>query len=138
MSQEEASHKKYLLIPHFRLLLLISSATGISGLGLALVLWKLDPYENPGIGLPLFFFSFFFFLAGLFALLLFLLKKWQSSNQVYIKHVLISLRQGILLSTCTTLSAGLLVLGLLRIWSGLLLVVLMVLLELYLSNKDEL
>lgn len=126
-----------MMIPHFRVLGLILLATFISGSALLLALLKLDPYENSNIALPLFFLSFFFFLGGFFAIILFLLKRWKARDQVYVKHILISLRQGILLSTCTTVSLGLLTLGLLRIWNGLLMVALMMLLEFYLSGKDE-
>lgn len=71
-------------------------------------------------------------------MILFLLKKWRSDNEVFMKHILISVRQGFLLSSSTTLCLALLMLGLLRIWNGILIVALMMMIEFYLSGKDEL
>lgn len=125
-------------IPHYRILAWILAGTTLAWASWAVVLFKLDPYTNPSLALPLFFLSFFVALSGTFTLLLSFLKKWRSHDQIYVKHIMISLRQGILLSLCTTLCSGLLVLGFLRVWNGLLLVILMMLIEFYLSGKDEL
>ena len=59
-------------------------------------------------------------------------------DNVYLKHLIISLRQGVLLSACTNICLVLLMLGLLRIWNGLIIVTVMTLLEFYFSGKDEL
>lgn len=138
MNVDFHSQKKILLIPHYRLLTWIGGGTLIAWAAWLVVLLKLDPYTSTSLALALFFTSFFVALSGTFTLLLAFLKKWRTRDQLYVKHILISLRQGILLSLCTTLCAGLLVLGFLRIWNGLLLVILMMLIEFYLSGKDEL
>ncbi len=130
--------RKILLIPHYRILTWILGGTLLAWAAWLLVLFKLDPYANAPLSLTLFFISFFVALSGTFTLLLAFLKKWRTRDQLYIKHILISLRQGILLSLCTTLCSGLLVLGFLRVWNGLLLVILMMLIEFYLSGRDEL
>ncbi len=135
---EEAPRAKYWMIPHYRVLFYIVIGTAMAGLGWLVVINKLDPYSNPELALPLFFISTLIFFSGIFTILLAWIKKWKSRDQIYIKHVLIALRQGILLSFCTTLSIGLLMLGFLRIWNGLLLVSLMTLIEFYFSGKDEL
>lgn len=103
-----------------------------------LVVYKLDPYETTGLALTLFFISLTGALSGSFALVLFYIKKWRSESALSHKQVGISLRQGILLALCTGLCLGLLALGILRIWNGLLIVTLMMLLEFYLSAKDDL
>ncbi len=138
MNADFQSQKKFLLIPHYRLLTWISGGTLVAWTAWGVVLLKLDPYSSTSLALTLFLVSFFIALSGTFTLLMSLIKKWRTRDQLYIKHILISLRQGILLSLCTTLCAGLLVLGFLRIWNGLLLVILMMLIEFYLSGKDEL
>lgn len=125
-------------IPHYRILAWISVGTMIGWAAWLVVLFKLDPYRAPSLALPLFFASLFIAFSGTFTLLLSFLKKWRSHDQIYVKHIMISLRQGILLSLCTGLCSGLLILGFLRIWNGLLLVILMMLIEFYLSGKDEL
>jgi hypothetical protein len=132
-------HSKNLLrIPHFRILGVISIATLVNWAALTLVVLKLDPYESAKLALTLFFITSFLTLSGTFTIILFLLKKWRSEDNIYLKHLIISLRQGILLSACTNICLGLLMLGLLRIWNGLIIVTVMTLLEFYFSGKDEL
>ncbi len=123
---------------HHKVLYVISIATIISWLSWILVIMNLDPYTSTGMGLGLFFISLTLALIGTFTLILFFLKKLRNQNEVYIKHVMISLRQGILLSMSTTICLSFLMLGLLRIWNGLLIVIIITLLEFYLSGKDEL
>ena len=135
---ENRPHRKLLQIPHFRILFMILLATLISWSAWLLVLFKLDPFTSPKLALPLFFISSLLAFSGTFTLILFFLKRWRAGDHLYVKHITISLRQGILLSACTCLCMGLLMLGLLRIWNGLLLVAFMMLLEFYMSEKDEL
>lgn len=131
-------HKELLSIPHYRVLSIVAFATLLSSLAWLIVIFNLDPYESTGLGLSLFFLSLFFALSGGFSIILFFLKKWKSKNEIYLKHVSISLRQGILLSICTCSCLLLLMLGLLRIWNGLLIVFIIMFIEFYLSGKDEL
>ena len=135
---ETDHHRKLLNIPHYRILFIIIFATLLSWAAWLLVITKLDPFASASLALPLFFASTLLTLAGTFTLILFTLKRWRTGDQIYIKHVTVSLRQGILLSVCTCICLGLLILGFLRIWNGLLLVAFIMLLEFYLSEKDEL
>jgi hypothetical protein len=135
---EEKDRRKLLEIPHFRILSIIALATVLSWAAWILVVWNLDPWTETGLSLALFFVSTFLACAGSFSIILFFLKRWRSGDYIFVKHVLISLRQGVLLSLCTCICLTLLMLGLLRIWNGLLLVAFIMLLEFYLSGKDEL
>lgn len=135
---ESDHHRKLLSIPHYRILFIIIFASAFSWAAWLLVITKLDPFASASLALPLFFASSLLAFSGTFTLILFALKRWKAGDQIYIKHVTVSLRQGILLSVCTCICLGLLMLGLLRIWNGLLLVAFMMLLEFYLSGKDEL
>ena len=129
--------QKFLSIPHFRILFLIVLTSLISWAAWFLVVFKLDPFTSASLALPFFFASSLLAFSGTFSLILFVLKRWRAGDQIYIKHVLISLRQGILLSLCTCICLALLMIGLLRIWNGLLLVAFMMLIEFYLSGKDD-
>ena len=124
-------------IPHFRVLSVIAFATFLSGLAWLLVLIKLDPYETIDLAISLFFLSFFFFLTGIFCLMLFFIRAFKKDHNVLVKDIFISLRQGMLLSLCTCLCLALLMLGLLRIWNGFLLVSIVTLLEFYLSQGED-
>ncbi len=124
--------------PHQKVLIIIGAASLISWAAWSLVILNLNPFESTGLALTLFFISLSLALVGSYTIVLFYLKKMRSKIQVYTKHVMISLRQGILLGICTILCLGLLMLGLLRIWNGLLIVLLMTMIEFYLSGKDEL
>lgn len=130
--------KKLTDIPHYRILTIVIFAMLLGWTAFFLVIQKLDPWASPSIAIPLFFGSILIALMGTFTILLFFIKKWRSRDQIYIKHLLISMRQGMLLSLCTSICIGLLILGLLRIWNGLSLVILMMLIEFYFSGKDDL
>lgn len=135
---EPQKPQSLLKIPHYKLLALIGLATIIAWAALALVILKLDPYESTDMALSFFYISGFIGLTGTFTILLFFLKKWRAQDKVYLKHVTISLRQGFLLSGCTIICIALLMLGLLRVWNGLLLVAIITFAEFYFSSKDEL
>ena len=136
--KQSPENRALLKIPHYRILAWITLATLMAWIAWGLVVSKLDPYESTELGLPLFFISKLIALMGSFTIVLFWIKKWRARNHVYIKHLMISLRQGILLSICTTLCLGLQMLGLLRVWNGLLIVMIITLIEFYLSGRDEL
>ncbi|QQR55110.1 hypothetical protein IPG41_00840 [Candidatus Peregrinibacteria bacterium] len=137
MNEEKKKHP-YLIIPQYRTLLYFGFGTALAWGAWLLVLYKLDPFLSPSLSLSLFFITTFIALSGTFSIVLTLLKKWKNKDQIYFKHIMISLRQGVLLSICTVLCLGLLMLGFLRIWNGLLLVALIMLIEFYFSGKDEL
>jgi hypothetical protein len=131
-------HRNILELPHYKMLASIVFTTVLSWVAWLLVIFKLDPWSATDLALSLFYSSSFFALTGSFTIVLFMLKKIKAKNHVHLKHVTISLRQGFLLSTCTLICIALLMLSLLRVWNGLLLVSLMMLIEFYLSLKDEL
>ncbi len=125
-------------IPHYRILSFIAIG-GVAGLaGLIMTITNLDPYESTGVAMPFFFLSAFFTLTSSYTILLFLAKKVKIQEAIGVKHVLVSFRQAILLSVSTLLCMALLILGLLRVWNGLLIVSIITLVEFYLSGRDEL
>ena len=112
--------------------------TILSWAACGLVIAKLDPYIDTGPALGLFFFSAFLGLTGTFTLVLFYMKQWRIAGVHPGKHLEVSLRQGFLLGLSTILCLGLLMLGLLRIWNSLLIVLLITLIEFYFSGGEEL
>lgn len=125
-------------LAHNRILSVIIFASVLSWLAWGIVIMNLDPYNSTGLALSLFYLSLTLALIGSFTVILFFLKKWKAKNEVYVKHIMISLRQGILLGVTTIICLSLLMFGLLRIWNGLLIVIIITLIEFYLSGKDEL
>ena len=137
MNDQPPCKGSLLSIPHYKILAIIALATTVSWAAWLLAVMKLDPYESTDLALSLFFISIVLALTGTFTIILFFLKKWRTQDKVYVKHVTISLRQGLLLSLCTSVCLALLMLGLLRVWNGLLIVALITLIEFYFSSKDE-
>lgn len=137
MYDESETEKKWTHVPHYRILAIVIFATLLGWTAFFLVIQKLDPFLATSLALPLFFGSSTIALAGSFTILLFFLKKWRTHDHIYVKHILISLRQGVLLSICTNICIALLMLGLLRIWNGLIIVMIMMLIEFYMSGKDD-
>jgi hypothetical protein len=87
------------------------------------------------MSLILFFLSAFFAFTATFTLLGFGLRLWLHRYEIYLDHLNISFRQGILLTFCTMAVLGLLVLNALTWWSGLLLIALIILAELYFTKN---
>lgn len=130
------SYKKYLLI--------ISGTALIGWISFLLVLFKLEPCTAAGeisichsvssLALILFFTSAFLALTATFTLIGFGLRLWFHQQEIYIDHLNISLRQGILLTMCALAALALLLLNTLTWWSGFLLIFIIVLLELYFTR----
>ncbi|MEK9132767.1 MAG: hypothetical protein AAB606_03625 [Patescibacteria group bacterium] len=130
------SYKRYLLI--------IGLVAVVGWVSFSLVIWKLDPCTAPGevtichsvssLALILFFLSAFFALTATFTLLGFGLRLWLHRYEIYLDHFNISLRQGIMLTLCALAVFGFLLLNALTWWSGLLLISIIVLLELYFTR----
>ncbi len=123
------THKQYLSG------ILYSAA--VSWAAWALVVIKLDPFESTVLALLLFFVSLFFALVCTFTLLGFYVRKYVNQNEIYYHHINTSLRQGVLLAICADACLFLLVFGLLRWWSGILLVSLVTLVEFYMTKEDD-
>ena len=125
--QERENYRQYLLT--------IAVTALISWLAWGMVVLKLDPYESQSMALGLFFISLFFALIGSFTLFGFGLRQWIGKNKVYYHHLSVSLRQGLLLSFCTLLCIGFLIMGVLKWWNGLLVITIAVLIELYITSR---
>ncbi len=110
-----------------------------------LVLTKLEPCSEPGqltlckevsgSALALFALSLFLGLLGTFIGLGFGMRML-FTNEVYREHLGISIRQGLLLTLCIMGALGLQLLSALTWWSGLLLIGLIVIIELYFSSSN--
>lgn len=113
-------------------------------ISLILVLTKLEPCTGPGVLAPcggtapgpifLSFLSAFFALTATLTLLGFAIRLWLHRYEIYLDHLNISLRQGIMLTLCALGCFGLLLLSALTWWSGFLLIVIIILFELYFAR----
>ncbi len=120
--------------------------TVISWTAFILVLIRLEPcrsYSSTGfcgsvstIGVILFGLSLFFALTGLYTILGYLSRILFYKQEVHVNHFNISLRQGILLSTCSEAALIFLSVNVLRWWTALLLFGMIVLIEFYFLSKD--
>lgn len=127
-----------------RYLLILAGTAIVSWVSFLLVLFRLDPCTAPGkitichsasaLALLLFFTSAFFALTATFTLLGFGLRLWLHQYEIYLDHLNISLRQGLLLTFCTLAAAGLLLLNALTWWSGFILILIIILLEFYFTR----
>ena len=97
---------------------------------------KLDPFESTVLALTLFFISLFFVLLCIFTLAGFYVRRITDKGELYHYHMSTSLRQGVLLSICANICLFLLMLGLLAWWSGLLLVLIITLMEFYITKTE--
>lgn len=114
---------------------------GISGLiawiGWFLVINKLSPYESMGLSLLLFFLTLFIALSGTFTALGFYFRVWLFKNEIFYRHINVSLRQGVFLSLIAIFCLVFQMMKVLSWWSGLLLVAIALLLEFYFSSRDS-
>ncbi len=127
------SYRKYLYI--------IFAVAVFGWTSFVLVLFKLEPCTAPGeitichsvaaLPLILFFLSAFFAFAATFTLVGFGLRLWLHRYEIYLDHLNISFRQGLLLTFCLLAVFGLLLLNALTWWSGFLLISIIILLEFY-------
>lgn len=124
----------------------------ITMLGVALASWiswwlvitRMSPCTAPGkltlchsvsvLGLFLFFFSGCVALTASFTFLGFAIRLWFHQFELYLDHVSVSFRQGVLLALATIAASGLLLLNALTWWSGFLLIAIILLVELYFSR----
>ncbi len=126
---------------HHRYLAIIGAAGVVSWIAWIVVLSRIDPKPGlnsvNGLGLGLFYLSLFFALACTFAVIGFYLRLWLNKNEIFYQHILISFRQGALLST---IAIGCLTFQLLRVltwWSGLLLIATVTMVEFYFMARQE-
>ncbi|HCW32836.1 MAG: hypothetical protein UT55_C0093G0009 [Candidatus Peregrinibacteria bacterium GW2011_GWE2_39_6] len=118
-----------------RYLLPMAIVSFLGWMAWVIVIFKLDPFESTGWILVLFFLSLFLALIGSFTLLGFGLRCWLGKEEVSYYHLTVALRQGILLSLCTLLCVGFLMLGILKWWNGFLLLIIAVLVESFITGR---
>ncbi len=106
-------------------------------IGWILVITQLSPYANLSIALILFFITLFIALTGTFGVLGFYFRLWLFKNEIFYKHINVSMRQGTFLSLIAVFCLVFQMLRVLTWWSGLLLVGAAVLLEFYFSARDS-
>ncbi|MBI5755069.1 hypothetical protein HZA41_02525 [Candidatus Peregrinibacteria bacterium] len=103
-----------------------------------LVLWKLNPSENPALSLPLFFLTLFFASVSLLTCIgLFIRRSWYKNFPPY-NSLTVSFRQAVELTFCIIGSLFFLMLGVLTWWNGLLLGAIVLLAEWYFSARENL
>lgn len=122
---------------HHRYISIIAIAGLFSWMGWFLVLFKLSPYESMGFSLALFFVTLFLALSTSFTVVGFYFRVWLFKNEIFYKHINISLRQGVFLGLISIFTLVFQMLRVLYWWTGLLLIFVVVLLEFYFSMKDS-
>lgn len=130
------THKKYLII--------IGLAAIFSWTAWILVIRNLEPCMSYDYytfcksgskpALILFFTSLFFALTTTFTIIGYYLRLFLNKNEIFINHINIALRQGTVLAILALTALGMLTLGVLTWWSGILLITVFSLIELYLSS----
>ncbi len=120
-----------------RYISIIAGSGFLGWISFLLVLNRLSPYENMGLALSFFFITLFIALTCTFGVFGFYFRVWLFKNEIYYKHIGVSLRQGILLSMITNFCLVFQMMRLLSWWSGILLVMIAVLLEFYFSSRDS-
>ena len=122
---------------HHKYIGIITSAGIISWIAWALVITKMSPYESMGPSLTFFFVTLFIALTTTLTALGFYFRLWFFKNEIFYKHINVSLRQGVFLSLVAVFSLVFQMIKVLTWWSGILLVSAAVLLEFYFSSKDS-
>lgn len=101
-----------------------------SGAALGLVIIFINPFSAGAVGVSLILISIFFFVASLFTMLGFILRVLRSRKEVVYAHLATSFRQGLLLAIIVVGSLLLQVFRIFNIFSALLFVAAVVLIEL--------
>lgn len=122
---------------HSRYLLWIFVASLLGWGSVALVMYRLDPYESTGLAMTLLFIGLFIALTATFALLGYFIRRQIHQSEIFYSHVNVALRQGLLLSVCSLACLFLLIFNALTWWSGLLIIVFITLIEFYISSDDK-
>lgn len=124
-------------MPYNKYLSIIALSAAFSWIAWLLVIFKLNPYSTMGVSLSFFFLSLLIALSSTFTIIGFYVRVWLFRNEVFYKHISISLRQGILIGILSVFSLVFQMLRVLTWWSGLLLVLVIVLIEFYFSSQDS-
>ena len=122
---------------HHRYIGIITTAGVISWIAWILVITKMSPYESMGPSLTFFFVTLFIALTTTLTAIGFYFRLWVFKNEIFYKHINVSLRQGVFLSLIAVFSLVFQMIRVLTWWSGILLIAVAVLLEFYFSVKDS-
>ncbi len=122
------SHNKYISI--------IATAGIVSWISWIVVINKLNVFESMGISLLLFFLSLSIALICTFTIIGFYFRVWLNKNEIYYHHIQIAFRQSILLTLMVIGAMFFQILRILTWWSGGLLILTILLIELYFISKD--
>lgn len=121
---------------HHRYISIIGFSGLMAWIAWVLIVFKLSPFESMEISLSFFYITLLIALSCTFTVLGFYFRVWLFKNEIFYKHINISLRQGIFLSLIAVFCLVFQMMRVLTWWSGSLLVVVAVLLEFYFSSKD--
>ncbi|MFH1284366.1 MAG: hypothetical protein ABIH78_02135 [Candidatus Peregrinibacteria bacterium] len=122
---------------HHRYISIIAFSGTVAWVAWVLTVFKLNPYDSMGMSLTFFFATLLIALACTFTVVGFYFRVWLFKNEIFYKHINISLRQGIFLGLITVFCLVFQMMRVLTWWSGLLLVFIVVLLEFYFSSRDS-
>lgn len=106
------------------------------GFSFFMVITRLNPYVTPVLALLLFFICLFFLSSSFFSIVGYSLRVFFFRNELFLNHFNVSLRQGVLAGACLCGLFGLQSMRTLFWWSGLLLLLLTLLLELYFMARE--
>jgi hypothetical protein len=114
-----------------RFIVILSIGTILSWLTWTVVIVSLDPYTGGGLALLLFYVSSWLAALGTITIIGFFLRAWWEKESVYFRQVATALRQGALISTGATIALLLQGARWLNIWSGISLVLLVLVTEMF-------
>ena len=121
---------------HASYLIGLASSAVIGWIGWLLVWWRMDPYGSTWIAVPLFFLSLFIALSSTFALIGYYLRVFFRRSEIYYEHIIISLRQGVLLTFFICGCLGFQKFKVLNWWNASLFLVTILLIEAYFLSKE--
>lgn len=114
-----------------RFLIILTLGSALSWTAWVLVLSTLDPTSGGLISLVLFYCSFFLALFGSASIIGFFLRYWLEKETILFRQIGVALRHGLLVSSGSTFALLLQSRRLLSVWSVLVLVVLVIVIELF-------
>lgn len=114
-----------------KFLIFLSVGTILSWLTWVVVLRSLDPYSGGAVALLLFYLSLWLSAVGTMTILGFFLRAWLENDGIYFRQIGVSLRQASFVSSGVIVALCLQAARWLNVWSGLSLVVLVLMLELF-------
>ena len=118
----------------YLLSILVSAVIG--WVGWLLVWFRMDPFGSTTLAITLFFLSLFIALSSTLALVGYYLRLYVRRNEIFYEHIIISLRQGMLLSFFICGSLGFQKFKVLNWWNALLFLVTIFLVEAYFLSKE--